>query len=123
MRVVASLERKIGGEGIQTLEANKIAAASTYWHQLLSNSTVTLARLVQKHKWRAALLSESKLPPTRQFLVIDALSGQVDELLRGSWVLWVGSWGYETTVHVCVDARFVFKLPETIPSDIGDGYK
>jgi threonine dehydrogenase-like Zn-dependent dehydrogenase len=28
-------------------------------------------------------------------------------------------WGGGLSDYVCVDARFVFKLPETIPSDIG----
>lgn len=63
-RVVAFLKSKIGGDGVQTLVADQIAAANTYWHLLLSNSTATLARLVQEHKCQAALLSVIKLPPT-----------------------------------------------------------
>ncbi|RYP00917.1 hypothetical protein DL764_006363 [Monosporascus ibericus] len=38
-RVLAFLKGKIGGDGIQTLLADEIAAANTYWHQLLANST------------------------------------------------------------------------------------
>ena len=38
-RVLAFLKGKIGGDEIQALLADDIAAANTYWHQLLSNST------------------------------------------------------------------------------------
>ncbi|ORY71422.1 uncharacterized protein BCR38DRAFT_479914 [Pseudomassariella vexata] len=38
-RVLAFLKGQIGGDEIQTLLAGEIAAANTYWHQLLANST------------------------------------------------------------------------------------
>ncbi|KAK9777227.1 hypothetical protein SCAR479_05956 [Seiridium cardinale] len=38
-KVLAFLKGKIGGDEIQTLLADEITAANTYWHQLLANST------------------------------------------------------------------------------------